>query len=104
MDQLLPVMELSTPDCSSTHTTLQVLQRQMGPAPPRDDPMYIDLYQDHVKMLKLKMVLLNMSIFGTVYFKVSINRLGKQYRKDAHERLIKFSGCGGIFFKTEVVK
>jgi len=62
--------------------------------------MYIDLYQDHVKMLKLKMVLLNMSIFGTVYYKVSINRLGKQYRKDAHERLIKFSGCGWIFFKN----
>ena len=36
------------------------------------------------------MVLLIMTIFGTVYFKVSINRLCKQYRKDAQERLIKF--------------
>ena len=73
-------------------------KEQLGPAPPRADPVYTDLYQDHMKMLKLKMVLLNMSFFGTVYFKVSINRQGKQYRKDAHERLIKFSGCGWIFF------
>jgi len=84
-------VQVHTPHC-------RFYKEQLGPAPPKADPMYIDLYQDHVNMLKLKMVLVNMSIFGTVHFKVSINRLGKQYRKDAHERLIKFSGCGWIFF------